>query len=116
MKASERPLRCLGLLSPHYFSRNPVYTQRCIRIRRAIGVVIDCSREGSIVARGNRSYCVVDCHINMSIKFELCLDSTHRGIMHEGAEIVLPCNLDILARGSAMGELGEYLKAISLIS
>lgn len=59
---------------------------------------------------------VVDCHINMSIKCGLCLDSKHRDIMHEGAEIVLPCTGDILARGSAMGELGEYLKAISLIS
>lgn len=28
-------------LPAHYISRNPVYTQRCIWIRRAIGVVID---------------------------------------------------------------------------
>lgn len=72
---------------------------------REFGVVIDCSRERSIVARGNRSYSVVDCHINMSIKCVLCLDSKHRGIMHEGAEIVLSCIGDVLARGSAMGEL-----------
>lgn len=52
----------------------------------------------------------------MSIKCVLCLDFKDRGIMHEGAEIALPWIGDVLARGSAMGELGEYLKAISLIS
>jgi len=36
--------------------------------------------------------------------------------MRVGTEVVPPRVGDILARGSAMGELGEYLKAISLIS
>lgn len=117
-REKERPLRCLGLLSAHYSRRNPVYTQRCISdpARDRCGYRLKPPRTFYCRSLQQNLQNVMDCHRNMSVKFELCLGSTDRGIMREGAGGVPPRVGDILARGSAMGELGEYLKAISLIS
>ncbi|XDV52877.1 hypothetical protein PO909_021529 [Leuciscus waleckii] len=112
-RACERPLRCLGLLSvcTLFQQKSCLHTKVHLDTARdRCGYRFDCSRERSIVARGNISYNVADCHV--SIYIELFWDCKHRGI-RRGRRLFLP---DILARGSAMGKLGEYLKAISLIS